>query len=729
MDRRQFLQRTLVSAGALVVGVRCGSEAGQGLGATALPIKPGEAYFPLSVASGDPRAASVILWTRAVDPAAPDADVKLRLEVATDETFAKPLTLGGQPYLALTAKAAADHCLKVKVEGLSPATTYYYRFVVEGADALHASRTGRTRTAPAADADVAVRFAVVSCQDYNGTSYNTLRRLAEQPIDFFVHLGDYIYETTGDPSFQATGGRVVTFRAPQEAIAFHAGTDKAYYAAKSLGNYRDLYRTYRSDADLQRLHERAPMIATWDDHEFSDDCFGDTATYFDGVEDEKNPARRAAADQAWFEYMPIDDPVPGGLDAAGKFPDNFRIWRDFAFGKHVHLLMTDLRRYRSDHLVPEDAFPGAVFLDEAAIAALGEPVPDLASSVLDLAVHDGGSVVKALQPHLAALGWPATALQGKVSALWINSQIAKLNKTLAADKQIAAIADDAIAKAPRGLAWHHLGKNGLHSSIGSRYLVVESVFRLLAKARWQQTQGASETALGEAQEGWFLTTLAASKATWKVWGNSFCLLPKVADLSLLGSLPPAFKQRFLLSAEDWDGQPNRRDLMLKAAAATSGVVAITGDIHAFFAATPAVSDDQTKHIVEFVTGAVSSTTYKSMLMKQAGADPDLAEAGAVALAFIAGEVLMGEVEPKPAVKPNPHLAYQALDKHGFLLCEAGAAELVVTMHQIAEAEVKKDLGSGAGLDAAFAVERFRVKAGTSTLEREIAGVWKSFSPG
>ena len=70
-------------------------------------------------------------------------------------------------------------------------------------------------------------------------------------------------------------------------------------AAASLSNYRDLYKTYRSDPMLQQVHELFPMIAIWDDHEYSDDCWGDTATYFNGRISEKNAVRRRNAEQSY----------------------------------------------------------------------------------------------------------------------------------------------------------------------------------------------------------------------------------------------------------------------------------------------------------------------------------------------------------------------------------------------------------------------------------------------
>ena len=99
----------------------------------------------------------------------------------------------------------------------------------------------------------------------------------------------------------------MTFTTAEDAINLGRGE----LAAKSVGNYRDLYRTYRSDPLLQQVHARWPIIATWDDHEYSDDCWGSTATYFNGRKNEKDDERRRNAEQAFFEYLPIDEGAPG----------------------------------------------------------------------------------------------------------------------------------------------------------------------------------------------------------------------------------------------------------------------------------------------------------------------------------------------------------------------------------------------------------------------------------
>ena len=120
--------------------------------------------------------------------------------------------------------------------------------------------------------------------------------------------------------------------------------------ANSLEDYRTLYRTYRGDARLQELHRKFPMVAIWDDHEFSDDCWQDHQTYTN--ENKQETSRRRNANQAWAEYMPIDfGDVSFDLNKAAY--DNIRIYRDFKFGSLLHLVMTDERLYRDDHVVSE----------------------------------------------------------------------------------------------------------------------------------------------------------------------------------------------------------------------------------------------------------------------------------------------------------------------------------------------------------------------------------------
>jgi len=304
ISRRKILKSIVVVAGAGVAGSvleACGSQ----------DLRDGATYFPQSVASGDPKTDSVVFWTRVHDPAA-SGDLALRLEVARDRGFDDVVSSQS----GLPATATHDGSIKVKVTALTAGTTYYYRFIYQDARGRNwTSRTGRTRTAHAAADDVAVRFAILNCQDYIGRYWNTMRRLAQLDLDldFLLAVGDYIYETTGDQSFQTpTSGRSITFEDQAGVETVGTGASR-FQAARSVDNYRQLYRTYKSDPNLQTLHEMYPVIATWDDHEYSDDCWGDVATYTSGVKNEKDTERRRNAEQAFFEFMPVDDGAAAGV--------------------------------------------------------------------------------------------------------------------------------------------------------------------------------------------------------------------------------------------------------------------------------------------------------------------------------------------------------------------------------------------------------------------------------
>lgn len=304
--------------------------------------------FPQGVASGDPTPDTVILWVRAV----PDASHSLAVhyEVATDAAFATMVADGN-----VTTSPDTDHTAKLKLTGLTASTTYYYRFTAQGV----VSVVGRTKTAPLPGDDVSPRFAFVTCQDFNGRYFHAYKALlAETPEpEFVLHLGDYIYETEGDPRFQEPSeDRRVTIA---EGIVI-GEKDAPFKAAFTLGDYRSLYRQYRSDPDLQAAHALFPFINIWDDHEFADDCWQDNATHSNDLEDEQNPTRRKAASRAWNEYQPADV----HYDEAAAFPNDILIYRKLRWGKHLEIFLTDQRYFRSDHVIPE----GPVDVDVAKLS-------------------------------------------------------------------------------------------------------------------------------------------------------------------------------------------------------------------------------------------------------------------------------------------------------------------------------------------------------------------------
>lgn len=268
------------------------------------------AKFSHGVASGDPLSDRVILWTRVV-PAESGATLKVNWQVATDSGFKKVVALGSSD-----AKPERDYTVKVDAIGLSPGTSYFYRFTALG----HHSPTGQTKTLP--EGDVAeFKMGVASCSNYPQGFFNVYRHMADTDLDVVLHLGDYIYE-------YPEGGY-----ANEYALKMLKRNVQPTHEILTLADYRTRYGLYRSDEDLQAVHQRHPFICVWDDHELTNNTWKAGAENHNEGEGDFD-ARMAAARQAYDEWMPIRTHASG---------DQGPIYRHFSIGKLADLLMLDTR--------------------------------------------------------------------------------------------------------------------------------------------------------------------------------------------------------------------------------------------------------------------------------------------------------------------------------------------------------------------------------------------------
>jgi alkaline phosphatase D len=359
-------------------------------------------------------------------------------------------------------------------------------------------------------------------------------------------------------------------------------------------------------------------------------------------------------------------------------------------------------------------------MTEAQLQATVGSLPDFAAPYVDIDTYADGLYATAIQGAAADLGIDPAKVTGLIAVDYINTVVAGINENLDQDHQIPLISADDQASLDRGLAFFQMLKTSPYSSLGSRYFVVKATFLIYAAFRWAQSSGASEAGMGDTQQAWFLQTMGDATQTWKVWANEFTLQQRDVDLSFLTSLPEQFRQKIRLSAEDWDGMPNRRDTLVQALAAIDNTVVVSGDIHAFFAGLPHVEDDLTTHLVEFVGGAVSSASYKTLLYRTAISDPTLAAAGAGDLANAVHLFLTDKNN-----RPNPHLAFDAVDQHGYAAVVASGDTFEVTFQMIPEDQVSTNLG--ADLDSHFSSVRFKVNAGSRDLYRDFDGTWKKWS--
>ena len=367
ITRRQFLAQATAIGAALAFGHGCSPLAGRA------PVERRDLY-PQGVASGDPAADSVILWTRR-EPDANATRHRLAVEVASDGAFGNVVARGDAEVSADT-----DWTCRFLAAGLEPDTEYWYRFVDESG---YASRVGRTLTAPRETEARPVRFAFVSCQDVTQGACNAYRRMihedaarprAEQ-LGFVLHLGDFIYEVVWYPEDSPNGHKrarrlrdVVRYPNGEKMRDFHLPTD--------LGDYRAAYRGYLTDPDLQDARARFPFVPMWDNHEFSWSGY-QSQQFFDN---KPRPAQRIklAASQAWYEYQPARIVKPGAGDrfeappvenvplsaidarGVGQEPNNLtaitalKVHRAFRYGSNAELILTDNRSYMSP---PADAGP------------------------------------------------------------------------------------------------------------------------------------------------------------------------------------------------------------------------------------------------------------------------------------------------------------------------------------------------------------------------------------
>lgn len=238
--------------------------------------------FTHNVASGEPAANSVLLWTRFVA----GAETTLTWQVSETESFTRPLAEG-----SVAASPERDCCAKAIATGLAPDRWYFYRFLAPDGTA---SPVGRTRTLPQGPS-AKFRMAVFSCSNFGFGWFNAYAHAVEaNDCDLAVHLGDYIYEY-GKGTYPSSGQA-----SPERALAPES-------EIVALADYRLRYATYRADPDLQRLHQVLPMIAVWDDHESANDSWKDGAENHQEGAEGPWAVRKAAAARAYREWLPIAD--------------------------------------------------------------------------------------------------------------------------------------------------------------------------------------------------------------------------------------------------------------------------------------------------------------------------------------------------------------------------------------------------------------------------------------
>ncbi len=257
--------------------------------------------FLYGVASGDPSASGVILWTKVEVDLTQINPIPLNYLLATDAEMNNIVQTGTTQATILT-----DWTAKIDVTNLESATTYYYQFELSDGTA---SQIGRTKTAPSGASDE-LNFAIASCSSIYSGYFNAYRRIAERDeLDLVIHVGDYVYDFVDEDE---------RIRVPEPPPI-----DPLF-----LDEWRALHTYYLLDPDLRLMRQMHPIAVIWDNH---DTDGNDAQTTMEAM-------------QAFHEYLPVRQQA-----------EDLHLYRRLQYGDLVDIIFMDAELYRDqDFITPEE---------------------------------------------------------------------------------------------------------------------------------------------------------------------------------------------------------------------------------------------------------------------------------------------------------------------------------------------------------------------------------------
>ena len=324
ISRRDLFRRSGAAVGALTLPVGRWDGAGTlAAGPAAIDPAPPEDWdypaqvdllpFGHGVASGDPLADRVILWTRITIPDARGWAVadpqgvtatNVTWRVARDPDMVDVVASG-----QVTTSAARDWT--VKVDAVLPASDTVWFYACEALG--FRSPVGRTRTAPAPGDDPgSLHLAHVACTSWWQDHFSAYARIAERDdLDLVIHVGDHVYEFCGGhPAVRAWKDRFDI-------------DDLDARRWRTRDEARRRYALYYADPHLLAAHLAAPWLIAVDNHDFADipDEPAPEGVIPDSPEHEA--IRRFGGAEVFWEWTPTRPVVPDGSGALVPSPGPF----------------------------------------------------------------------------------------------------------------------------------------------------------------------------------------------------------------------------------------------------------------------------------------------------------------------------------------------------------------------------------------------------------------------
>jgi phosphodiesterase/alkaline phosphatase D-like protein len=302
------------------------------------------------VASGDATQNNAILWTRTADAITNQGKISdLIVQVSRDPQFR---TIDNT--FVTKTDPLRDYTAKIDDSFLSKNTRYYYRFQAPGGEV---SPVGTFKTAPKKTDNTPLKMAFSADTAGEWRPYGFTKNFDQLNLDFFVYLGDTIYETksgdekTGFANSPETADPLTNF--PQAIADYHRKYLENLQAVNP-GGFPGLQKFYQSQGNYTLL----------DNHELGDKQFANggapasnppgtpvdaTNPIFDvnttGSFINKTPGFKDGVVQAYKDYQPIrekkisapNDPRTDGTD---------QLYFAQRWGQNAMFVNVDDRSYR-----------------------------------------------------------------------------------------------------------------------------------------------------------------------------------------------------------------------------------------------------------------------------------------------------------------------------------------------------------------------------------------------
>jgi alkaline phosphatase D len=326
-EERVWDRRTLLRAGAIgAAGVLL-----PGVASASPLVRSGRPVLTHGVQAGDVTIDGALVWTRADRPS------RMIVEVSSDPSFRHVRRVRGP---LLTPETGGTG--KVRVDCLAPGRQVHYRVVAEDLDGRARSEAvvGTFRTAPLGREDV--RF--VWSGDVAGQGWGSNPDIGGMPIfgamaarkpDFFIHSGDTVY---------SDGPLKESVTLPDGRIWRNVVTPEKSKVAESLDEYRGQFAYNLLDDKFRAFAAAVPSYPQWDDHEVLNNWYPGEILDLPQYTEKRVDVLAARAFQAFHEWQPIDR----------KRAVDGRVYRKFAYGKHIEVFVLDMRTYKDANTAPRD---------------------------------------------------------------------------------------------------------------------------------------------------------------------------------------------------------------------------------------------------------------------------------------------------------------------------------------------------------------------------------------